>query len=130
MKKLLILVLILIPTIIFAYTTSSEFTYDEPVSNADGTALNDLSHVSIYYYVLPTDTPIKAKDVPATKLTGGGKDVPTGVVTYTVPDGTAQTNFFAIAVDISGNRSARSNIAIRNVSNVILSSPTGLNITQ
>lgn len=79
--------------------------YTEPTQNADGSALTDLHHTSIYY-----DTgagPVNVVDLPASLNTGGGSREYSFIVP--VNDGQeAEVVFYATATDTSGNTSAPS----------------------
>ena len=111
MKRLLIaLLLLVIPMNVHALTATVTgvtigVEYDEPDQNADGTPLMDLDHTSIFYNMGAAD--VKAKDVPATTLTGNGHievpfDVPITAGMERIID------VWATASDTSGNESPRS----------------------
>lgn len=91
--------------------TEVAVTYTEPTTNANGTPLIDLDHISIYYQVNPDLNPpgaeVKDKDVPATSANGGG----TATHNVTVPVGADQeayADLWVTAVDDVGNESAPS----------------------
>lgn len=115
MKKvfLALLFVTLLPLTSYAIQTGTvTLHYDEPVSNADGSSLTDLHHVTIYYFA--NNVPVKSVDVPATALTGGGTNV-TATAPYSVADGIVSVSFYATAVDTSGNESARSNVVKKSI---------------
>jgi hypothetical protein len=91
-----------------ATPTATEVTveYDEPVTNADGTPLQDLKETRIYYQ-MGSAAPTLAVTVPATALTGGGHIVQK-VAVPVGPNQEADVVFWATAVDTSGNESVRS----------------------
>lgn len=118
---LLCLFLLLMSGVSYAFTGTRTITYDEPESHNDGTALTDLSHISIYYF--NGNIPIKAIDVPASKPTGGGKNITTAVI-YTVPFGTTNISFYAIGVMASNNETPESNTVVKKI--IMPSTPGGL----
>ena len=73
--------------------------YDEPTTNVNGTALDNLDHISIYYF--KDNTPVKAMDIPATKSTGGGKNL-IATVPFTVADNIVNISFYATATNSGG----------------------------
>lgn len=85
--------------------------YDEPTTNADTTPLMDLQRVDVYYTVAG-GLPVLGASVPATSPNGGGIGVSTQVVIPAAElpaDVETLVAFYAIAVDTSGNQSAKSN---------------------
>jgi hypothetical protein len=83
--------------------------YDEPVTNADGTPLQDLKETRIYYQ-MGSAAPTLAATVPATAPTGGGH-IAQKVAVPVGPNQEADVTFWATAVDTSGNESVRSSTA-------------------
>ena len=79
--------------------------YQEPATNTDGSALTDLDHTSIYYDL--GAGPVKAKDVPATALTGNG-NITTPVDVPVTEGQEKNVIFWVTASDQSGNESAKS----------------------
>lgn len=92
-----------------------EASYTEPTTNADAalSPLTDLAHTNVYHQV-PGQSPVKAPNVPATALTGGGAIVTTVTVPI-VAGQQADVTFWATATDTSGNESARSTEFIRRI---------------
>lgn len=122
MKTFVLCLLLLITSeVSFAFTGTRTIVYDEPESHNDGTALTDLSHISIYYF--NDGIPVKATDVPASKPTGGGKNI-IAEVAYTVPFGTTDISFYAIGVMASNKETPESNTVVKKV--IMPSTPGGL----
>ena len=88
--------------------TIASVTYDEPVLNVDGSAMNDLDHTTIFYRIGATGTPVQAMDVAATAATGGGT-IARQVTVPVGPNQEADVTFWATASDRSGNASPNSN---------------------
>lgn len=91
--------------------TEVRVDYTEPTTNANGTPLIDLDHISVYYQVNPDLTPpgeeVKDRDEPASSPTGGAANS----VNVTVPVGADQEAFadlWVTAVDDVGNESGPS----------------------
>lgn len=112
MKKILfcLILLLALTTYANAFTVTQSgaivhANYVEPSTNTDGSLLDDLDHISIYYNAGQGD--IKALDVPATAPSGGSSM--SADVTVPIKDGQqANVDFWATAVDTSGNESAPS----------------------
>lgn len=97
------------------------YTYKEPVTNVDGSQLQDLKNTSVFYSVNGA-TEVKAGDVAASSKFGGG----TQVYTFTVPivDSAESTlKFWATANDESGNPSLPSAAIIKRIDKLAPSSP-------
>ena len=113
MKRLLLALIIitLASTPVFALEftlTGSEVTatYTEPTTNTDGSLLKDLAKTIIFYDIVGDGLPeVKAVEVPATALTGGGSIIQTVLVPI-VGNQEADVDFWATAVDTSGNSSS------------------------
>lgn len=73
----------------------------------NGTALDNLDHISIYYF--KDNVPVKAIDIPATKPTGGGTNL-VATVPFTVADNIVNISFYATAVNSAGVESYRSTV--------------------
>lgn len=50
MKTFLLCLFLLLTSVSYAFIGTRTIVYDEPESHNDGTALTDLSHISIYYF--------------------------------------------------------------------------------
>lgn len=81
-------------------------TYTEPALNADGSALVDLDHTSVYYRI-GTAEPVKGPAVPASAPAGGGA-ITTQVNVPVAAGQEADVDFWATATDASGNESVPS----------------------
>jgi len=114
MKKILLISLILALSVSCAIKTGTVILhYDEPVLNSDGSELKDLDHISIYYF--KNKTPVKAIDVPATKITGGGLNIEVAAPYSATITEIFDLSFFAVAVNKSGGESIRSNIVKKKI---------------
>lgn len=81
--------------------------YNEPTKNTDGTALTDLHHTTLYYEI--DGVVSKAKDVPATSVSGGGNINTTFEVPVTAGNDKI-VKCWATAFDDNDNESAKSNV--------------------
>ncbi len=88
--------------------------YDEPTTNADGTALDDLKITTIWYQVQGTPAPVKALEVAATQAAGGGH-ISKPITVPTFSGKLIFVDVWATATDRSGNESAKSNIVAQRV---------------
>lgn len=81
---------------------SFSVSYKEPVTNADGTPLNDLGYTTIYYS-LNGAARVKVMDIPASSVNGGGEVHESFTISITGD----QVDVFMIytATDKSGNES-------------------------
>lgn len=89
----------------FAYVSAVE-----PVENTDGSALDDLAGLNLYYY-LSTDGPgtVVVLSFPATKPTGGGAFAED--ISILIPAGETQTYmFYLTAVTLDGLESEPSSV--------------------
>src|SRR3972149_11524897 len=108
MKRLLLALIIitLASTPVFALEftlTGSEVTatYTEPTTNADGSSLKDLAKTIIFYDIVDDGLPeVKAVEVPATALTGGGVIVQTILVPI-IANQEAEVDLWGTAFDLS-----------------------------
>lgn len=101
----ILLVTLFLTSSAYAFSGTVTLTYSEPISNVNGTALDNLDHITIYYF--SNNVPIKAIDIPATKSTGGGTNL-TATVPFTVADNIVNVSFFATAINSGGVESYRS----------------------
>lgn len=117
MKKalsLLAIISLMLSAEAFALTlslTGAEVTveYDEPTTNEDGSALSDLQKTTVFYDM--GGGTVKASDVPATSVSGGGHI--TEKVTVPVTSGQERdVQFWVTAMDLSQNESQKSEIKI------------------
>ena len=110
-KLLLILIFLFLPLDLLAFNASVNdvkitVDYTEPTVNADGSALTDLNHTSIYYSI-SGGTAVKATDVNASSVNGGG--IISQQITIPISNGQeADVDVWATATDNSGNESANS----------------------
>lgn len=101
--------------------TEVNFSYKEPSTNTDGTPLNDLSKVSIFYKV-NNGAEVKAHDEVATAKTGGG----TKTIKFIVPINetiVSTIQFWAVAYDEAGNASPNSQVLIKQIDKLAPASP-------
>lgn len=122
---ILVLILIFLPCAshaIDATVTGTQITldYTEPTTNKDGSLLTDLDHTTIYYD--KGEGTVKAKDVPATALTGGGS-ISEQFVVPVAEDTEADVNIWATATDTSGNESADSEIITKRIDRLAPGAP-------
>ena len=90
-----------------AYGAEVTFEYTEPSTSADGSALDDLHHTSIFYDI--GAGAVNVIDLPASLLTGGG--VKEYSFTIPVPQGaTINAGIWATATDTSENTSVPSEV--------------------
>ena len=104
---LTLLITLFLTSTVYAFSGTVILHYEEPTTNVNGTALDNLDHISIYYF--KDNAPVKAMDIPATKPTGGGKNL-TATVPFTVADNIVNISFFATALNSAGVESYRSTI--------------------
>lgn len=104
---LVLLIILFLTSSVYAFSGTMTLTYSEPVSNVNGTALDNLDHISIYYF--KDNAPVKAMDIPATKPTGGGTNL-TATVPFIVADNIVNVSFYATAINSAGVESYRSGI--------------------
>src|SRR3990167_1790290 len=122
MKRLLLALIIITPasTPVFALEftlTGSEVTatYTEPTTNTDGSLLKDLAKTIIFYDIVGDGLPeVKAVEVPATALTGGGSIIQTVLVPI-VGNQEADADFWETAVDTSGKSSDKSSVVRKRI---------------
>jgi len=130
MKRLLLALMIitLASTPVFALEftlTGSEVTatYTEPTTNTDGSLLKDLAKTIIFYDIVGDGLPeVKAIEVPATVLTGGGSIIQIVTVPI-IGNQEADVDFWATAVDLSGNSSDKSTIVRKRIDRLAPSVP-------
>lgn len=100
--------------------TQVTVTYDEPTTNEDGTALVDLDHTSIYYDM--GSGTVKAIDVPATSLTGGGT-ISQIITVPVLAQQEANVSIWATAIDLVGNESVNSSVVVTRIDRLKPSPP-------
>jgi len=82
-------------------TGSVELNWTAPLTNQDGSQLNDLAGYKIYYGVSQTNL-------------NNFVDIDSGLTNYVVENLPSGTHYFSIsAIDLNGNESTRSNIAAK-----------------
>lgn len=128
MKKILLLAVLMLGVSYAAHAADAvisgaqvTYSYKEPSTNSDGSALSDLKLTSIYYTVNSGET-VKAKDETASAKTGGGAKSST----FTVPivDSKETTlRFWSTASDDSGNESVASAVTVKRIDKLAPSSP-------
>ena len=123
---LMIIVFVSTSTFALEFTlTGSEVTatYTEPTTNADGSSLKDLAKTIIFYDIVDDGLPeVKAVEVPAIALTGGGIVIQTVMVPI-VGNQEAEVDFWATAVDTSGNSSDKSVVIRRRIDRLSPAAP-------
>ena len=120
MKKFLPVVGIILLFVGISIAGSISLTSDEPTTNSDGTALNDLAEIQ-FYYRLSDDVWTSCGTVPATSPQGGG----TVTTPCTIPDDLQEdVDFKANACDTTGNCSVDSEIATESIDTVAPSPPS------
>lgn len=117
LKKLLLPFVIFLADCHFAFAftvtpTGTEATveYQEPNTNADGSALNDLNHTTIYFSTDEDGEGTELLEVPATSSAGNGQITKQVVIpALDVPEGEETVVFvWATASDKNGNESVPS----------------------
>lgn len=96
-------------------TEGIKVEYQEPSTNATGTALTDLALTSIYYD--KGAGAVKAMDVPASSPAGGGQI--SQIIQVEIPaNEEADIKVWATATDLSGNLSLPSDVVTVRVDNL------------
>lgn len=101
--------------------TEVAYTYTEPTTNSDGSPLNDLQRICVYYD-LNGGTSVKVLDEPATSKNGGG----TKTVKFMVPITESMEtvlHFWSTAIDESGNTSANSVVLVKRIDKLAPAAP-------
>lgn len=96
-------------------------TYKEPITNSDGTPLQDLKLTTSYYNVNDGPT-VKGAEIPATSGTGGVSRV----VTLNIPIVDSKETvlkFWATATDESLNESLPSQVVVKRIDKLAPASP-------
>ena len=96
-------------------------TYKEPITNSDGTPLQDLKLTTSYYTVNDGPT-VKGAEIPATSGTGGVSRV----VTLNIPiidSKETVLKFWATATDESLNESLPSQVVVKRIDKLAPASP-------
>ena len=123
---LIIITLASTPVFALEFTlTGSEVTatYTEPTTNADGSSLKDLAKTIIFYDIVGDGFPeVKAVEVSATALTGGGIIIQTVLVPI-IANQEADVDFWATAVDLSGNSSDKSTVVRKRIDRLAPGTP-------
>lgn len=94
--------------------------YNEPSTNENASALQDLNHTTCYYDM--GSGYVKAADVPATAPTGDGY-ITTDITVPVMAGQEMDVKFKATATDNSGNESADSPIVTKRIDRLAPSAP-------
>jgi hypothetical protein len=98
-------------------------SYKEPVTNTDGSPLTDLKLCSVYYQFSDSDAAVRAKDINASSLTGGGNV--SDSFSVPVAEGVEKdVDFWATCSDTSGNESKKSDVVRLRIDRLAPSSPS------
>lgn len=101
--------------------TQVSFTYQEPSTNPDGSPLSDLRETRLYYQK-DAGSPEIGATTPATRLQGGGRITATLLVPV-LHNQEANVTFWATALDLVGNESARSVQVVQRIDRLAPSAP-------
>jgi len=82
---------------------------DEPTTNVDGSPCDDLAFIRFYYQKSAAEAPVMALQVNASSPSGGGH-VSARFQVPVAQDQQADVQFWATAVDTTGNESDRSEV--------------------
>lgn len=107
-------------------TAQLSATYDEPTASQDGSTLGDLAYTNIYYQI-GSQPPVRVPQVPATKLTGGGKIATTVLVPASAGSRTS-VQLWVTATDNTGNESLPSTKQTFVVDRVAPSAPSSFSV--
>lgn len=101
--------------------TQVSFVYTEPSTNPDGSPLSDLRETRLYFQ-LENGTPEIGATVPASRPQGGGQITSTLLVPV-LHNQEANVTFWATALDLVGNESARSVSVVQRIDRLAPNAP-------
>jgi len=101
--------------------TQVSFVYAEPSTNPDGSALSDLRETRLYMQ-LENGMPEIGATVPASRPQGGGRVTSTLLVPV-LQNQEANVTFWATALDLVGNESARSVSVVQRIDRLAPNAP-------